>query len=103
MRIDIVYRDKTVDHEEIISSFYNFSCDPFNIGDEINLTISEINPIKLGKFTDIKRKFFIDNNNEKRDKYHLKKIKLIEKNLYSEIKYFEEDELIIEYYCKFIS
>lgn len=102
MRIDIVYRDEN-GHDEFISSFYNLTADPFNVGDEINLTVNNIPLVELDKFIDEEKKqHIIDENNKKRVLFRHKRVKLVSRNIYSELNFIKEDALIIEYFCEFV-
>jgi hypothetical protein len=84
--------------EEHIYTFFDMVTNPFNLGDVINLNVSELSPKDYSNLPESIAKNMQISNLEDREKFHFKNIVLIRENKYVDLK---DGSIIIEYHCEF--
>jgi hypothetical protein len=91
MRIEFYLSDDTG-----VFTLYGMKSNPFKVGDYIHLKVNEVS--NKHELTKSVKKF-----NEKREKFHLKRVKLIKESKFVNINFIEDDEIIISYECKLMN
>ena len=89
-----------MDDDEVMM-LSNIHADPFEVGDVIWVSVDEPIPRDYQGLSKKMVDFIKNTNEEKREKYHLKKVKLIEKRKFLNNKSLREDAVTIEYECRF--
>ncbi len=82
-----------------IYTMYKMTGNPFKLDDIICLSVSDIPPRKYIEYNQDFQKVIIDKNENQKQLFHLKNIKLIKEGKYIDI---ERDEVTIEYHCEFV-
>lgn len=95
MRIELYLNDET--H---ITTLYDKNSNPFKVGDIVHLSVDELAPKDFTNFNDKGINVLKEINENLKDKFHLKSIKLIRENKYLEL---EKSKLIIEYFCEIVN
>ena len=90
MRIEFYLSDDTE-----VFTLHEMVSNPFKVGDYIHLQVNEVPP-KYELANSVK------NFKEKREKFHLKRVKLIKESKFVDINFIEDDEITISYECKLI-
>ena len=88
--------------ETEIDSLTGLTANPFNAGDVIELSVSELYPKQYDQFKYDVQKNFLENNRNHKELFHLKAVKLIREKKYIEISTLGESRLIIEYHCVWV-
>jgi hypothetical protein len=99
MTINLYVNDDT---ETEITSFNNMASNPFQVGDIISLTVSDLYPVDLDEFNRDARLVFKQENDTCREKFHLRKVKLIRESKHVRFDVLNESELSIQYDCEFL-
>ncbi len=100
--MDIKIYLKNNDQEEVCS-FCDMASNPFSLGDEINLDINDFPYSDVSKFSEDMKIRWQNEYEEKRKKFRLKKVKLVEEKKFVDIDFLKADKLIIEYFCEFVN
>ncbi len=89
--------------ETQITSLYEMVSTPFNVGDEISLDVNELYPIQVDKFKPDSKKNFIERNDELRNLFRLKHIKIV--RVYNSMRFnlLSKTTVTIDYYCEFVN
>ncbi len=91
------------EEERNIATFYDMVSNPFALGDEINLNVSELYPADYKDYKqEYKEKMILDNE-ELEKLFKRKKVKIVKEGKWVDIKVAKAPNLVIEYHCEFIS
>lgn len=85
-----------------ITSFYELTSNPFKVGDEISLSVDDLYPVEYNKYKPDLVKSLIIANDESRNMFNRKRIKIVRESKHISFKKLNESKLIIEYHCKLI-
>jgi hypothetical protein len=90
------------EEETEITSFHDYTSNPFKEGDVISLYVDELVPRDLDIFKRESKIQFNSDNLLLKEKFHLKKIRLIKERKYLNFTNLSQPKLIIEYHCEII-
>ena len=88
-----------LEEETHITSFYEMQSNPFNVGDKIYLSVSELRLNQTGTFKDSIKQQFKEKNIELADKFNLKEMELLTEKKFVKFNCLGEQKLTIEYHC----
>lgn len=91
------------EEEESITSFYDIESNPFSKGDIVSISIENNFPRDYENYPENVRIRMLKINKEKRDKFHLKKIKLTKEGKYIKHSPTARNHLVIEYHCDILN
>ncbi len=98
MYIELYFNDKDETHIVGLEE----SSDPFNLSDEMYLSIDELFPVKLNQFKEETQINLLKKDKEFRSKFHNKKIKLIKRSKHLRFDVLGKAIVTIEYICTLV-
>lgn len=84
-----------------IADIYNAPSNPFKVGDVIYLRISDLTIRDLENYQMIKKEMEADNV-ELKNRFHLKKIKLVKEGKHFDYNATKTPRITIEYHCEIV-
>jgi hypothetical protein len=97
MRIQLYLNDEA---QTEVCALFDMQANPFKVGDVIKLKVSEFKQGKISNPYSTLIEHGIKVNNEKKNKFNMKSIKLIDETKYMDL---EDNSIIIEYFCELIN
>ena len=93
-----------IDDEEHtqIDSFFDILFNPFKLGDELKLKVSDIYPREYENFKEEYKNNLLRDCEDRKKIAHLKTFKIIRENKYVDIKVAAKSTITIEYFCTLI-
>jgi hypothetical protein len=88
--------------ETPIFSMYDLSAVPFNVGDEIHLSVEDLYPAQYNKYREDTREKFINDNTELRKTFDLTTIQITKLGRYVRFTTLNEGSMTLEYHCKIV-
>lgn len=88
--------------ETPITSLYDLESNPFALNDIIHLDVEELYPAEYNKYKADFRDKIIEDNEELKKNFRLKKVKLVKEGKYMRFKIIDKTKLTIEYHCDLI-
>ena len=83
--------------ETHITDMYDMVSCPFNVGDEINISVEEPSPKEKDRIPQLLNDYKV-----KKELFHLKRVKLVRKYQSIDVELIRNNRYVIEFYCEII-
>lgn len=85
-----------------ITTFRDMYSNPFAVGDIVHLNVREMFPSQYNKLPEKMQLELIQENNQLKEMFYLKAVKLVREEKYIDFKVVGDTKLTIEYHCELI-